>query len=107
MMIYTDTKYRPKRKPKKTAEVEKTLTPLQALHRRMQDKPINTPQTKMYRRGGTQDIPSLETRVLVCEAKDIKHYTGDKLLGIAILHKSCLQPVFSQEEAEDAAHMRR
>jgi hypothetical protein len=34
-------------------------------------------------------------------------YTGSRLLGIAVLHKSCLQPVFSQEEAVNAATMRR
>lgn len=39
--------------------------------------------------------------------KQTQHYTGDRLLGITILHKSCLQPVFSQEQAIDAAHMRR
>ena len=35
-------------------------------------------------------------------------YDGErKLLGIAVLHKSCLQPVFSQQEAEEIAKMRR
>lgn len=34
-------------------------------------------------------------------------YTGDKVVGIATMHKSCLQPVFSQQEAEDSAKMRR
>ena len=34
-------------------------------------------------------------------------YTGDKLLGIAVMHKSCLVPIFSQEEAESVAKMRR
>jgi hypothetical protein len=34
-------------------------------------------------------------------------YTGTKMIGITVLHKSCLQPVFSQEEAKDAARMRR
>lgn len=34
-------------------------------------------------------------------------YTGDKMLGVTVLHKSCLQPVFNQEAAVDAAKMRR
>ena len=34
-------------------------------------------------------------------------YTGDRLLGIAVLHKSCLQPVFSQEDAIEISRMRR
>jgi hypothetical protein len=35
-------------------------------------------------------------------------YTGEqKLLGIATLHKSCLQPVFDADYAKDVAKMRR
>lgn len=34
-------------------------------------------------------------------------YTGTQVIGIAVMHKSCLQPVFSQEAAEDSAKMRR
>lgn len=40
-------------------------------------------------------------------AKPIQAYTGDKMIGVAVMHKSCLQPVFSQEQAEDSAKMRR
>lgn len=36
-----------------------------------------------------------------------KEYTGGNMLGISIIHKSCLQPVFSREAATDAANMRR
>lgn len=36
-----------------------------------------------------------------------KRYTGDKLVGIGVLHKSNLVPVFKQEDAEDLAKMRR
>jgi len=34
-------------------------------------------------------------------------YTGDKLVGIATMHKSNMVPVFKQEDAEDIARMRR
>ena len=34
-------------------------------------------------------------------------YTGTEMIGITVLHKSCLQPVFNKESAEDAAKMRR
>jgi len=34
-------------------------------------------------------------------------YTGDAVIGISVVHKSCLQPVFSKEQAEDLAKMRR
>ena len=39
--------------------------------------------------------------------KQTPQYTGNNLLGITIVHKSCLQPVFTQQEAIDAANMRR
>jgi hypothetical protein len=39
--------------------------------------------------------------------KDIPQYTGTEVLGVTIVHKSCLQPVFNQQEAIDAASMRR
>ena len=39
--------------------------------------------------------------------KEEQKYTGNKLIGIAVMHKSCLQPVFSKESAKDSANMRR
>jgi hypothetical protein len=36
-----------------------------------------------------------------------KVYTGDKLLGIATMHKSNMVPVFKAEDAADIANMRR
>lgn len=34
-------------------------------------------------------------------------YTGGNVLGVSVIHKSGLQPVFSKEQAVDAASMRR
>lgn len=39
--------------------------------------------------------------------KPTQQYTGNNVLGISIIHKSCLQPVFNQQQAIDAATMRR
>ena len=36
-----------------------------------------------------------------------KIYSGDKMIGIAVLHKSNSVPVFSREEAVEVATMRR
>jgi hypothetical protein len=36
-----------------------------------------------------------------------KVYTGDKIVGIATMHKSNMVPVFSNQEAEDISKMRR
>lgn len=40
-------------------------------------------------------------------SKPNQQYTGDEMLGITVMHKSCLQPVFNQQAAVDAAKMRR
>lgn len=55
----------------------------------------------------TKKYPSLVTPGGETNLKHVNHYTGDKMLGVTILHKSCLQPVFNQEAAIDAAKMRR
>lgn len=39
--------------------------------------------------------------------KQTPQYTGSSVLGITLIHKSCLQPVFNQQQAIDAATMRR
>jgi hypothetical protein len=36
-----------------------------------------------------------------------QQYTGTKMIGIVVQHKSCLQPVFNLEAAADSAKMRR
>lgn len=54
------------------------------------------------------DIPSVNSMDKFVGAKrDEKLYTGDKLLGIAVMHKSNSVPVFKKEDAEDIANMRR
>jgi len=48
------------------------------------------------------------TGLAVCSKQEPMAYSGEqKLLGIATLHKSCLQPVFDAEYAKDVARMRR
>jgi len=53
-------------------------------------------------------LPSLSTSGNnSASLKSAQKYTGDKVLGVSIIHKSCLQPIFSQQEAVDVASMRR
>ena len=52
-------------------------------------------------------IPSRVTPGGDTNLKEIPEYTGDQMLGISIIHKSCLQPIFNTEAAVDAANMRR
>lgn len=55
----------------------------------------------------TDNIPSLVTAGGSCGKKETLFYTGDKIIGIATIHKSCLQPIFNKQSAVDVAHMRR
>lgn len=48
-----------------------------------------------------------QSEVGIAFAKQPNTYTGTKLLGIATMHKSNMVPVFSQEDAEQIAKMRR
>lgn len=54
-----------------------------------------------------KSIPSLPDSGGNATLKTSNVYTGDKVLGISIVHKSCLQPVFTEEQAKDLANMRR
>lgn len=52
-------------------------------------------------------IPSRGDNSGVAAAREVNTYTGDKMVGISLIHKSCLQPIFNQQAAIDAASMRR
>lgn len=59
-------------------------------------------------RKSTRHIPSLNsTHIGAVSSPARPIYTGDKIIGVTIVHKSCLQPVFNKQQAEDAAKMRR
>ena len=63
---------------------------------------LSAPEGRMT----THHIPSRNTGGNATLAP-AKVYTGDQVLGVTVLHKSCLQPVFSKQDAIDAARMRR
>lgn len=58
-------------------------------------------------RSTSNHIPSRGDGVGVATAKESQVYSGTACIGIAIQHKSCLQPVFSEQAAKDSASMRR
>ena len=62
--------------------------------------PMGTPRA-------TSSPPSLVTPGGTTALKDAPVYTGTEMVGIAIIHKSCLQPVFSKQAAIDTSQMRR
>jgi hypothetical protein len=58
-------------------------------------------------RSTSHHIPSRGDHTGVGASREVKQYTGTEMVGISIIHKSCLQPVFNQQAAVDAASMRR
>ena len=69
---------------------------------------VNTRPTLTIPNNRTNNIPSRDTWMNGDTAKRPSPvYTGDKCIGVVVQHKSCLQPIFSKEEAEDSAKMRR
>lgn len=77
-------------------------------------KPVRNlkPQNKLPKLSIPEDrnpynVPSLNSVHYDTFKKDNKKYTGDNLLGIGTLHKSNAVPVFSKEQAQDQATMRR
>lgn len=52
-------------------------------------------------------VPSKVTPGGSTSTKPSPVYTGSKMLGVAVLHKSIAVPVFTSEEIEDVARMRR
>jgi hypothetical protein len=64
------------------------------------------PKETIFRRE-TPKIESLPFTAGPCVKAPDKVYTGDKIKGIGTMHKSNAVPVFSDEEAQDIAKMRR
>jgi hypothetical protein len=64
------------------------------------------PKETIFRRE-TPKINSLPFTAGPCVKQPDKVYTGDKIKGIGTMHKSNAVPVFSDEEAQDIAKMRR
>ena len=67
------------------------------------DYKLTTPVGRETVRHGSVDTGHLGA----ISTKQIPKYTGTKMLGIGVLHKSNGVPVFSEEEACDIARMRR
>lgn len=98
-IIYIDQKYKPKRKSRKLVEVIPRFQP--------EFRELRFSMPAAYR---PNNLPSLQltSTGIVAGRAEPKTYTGERtLLGIGVLHKSCLQPIFSEAEAVEIAHMRR
>ena len=55
----------------------------------------------------TNSIPSQDTGWVTCVKPKDKEYTGTKMKGVGVMHKSNSVPIFSDQEAIDISKMRR
>jgi len=68
---------------------------------------FNTGIPRYSYRGSNERIPSRDDNSYCAYKAPEKRYTGNNMVGITIMHKSCLQPIFNEDSAIDAATMRR
>ena len=111
-MIYTSTRSKKKRKPNaKQRELQSDWEKL--LKKYEPKKPIaKTKDTWSYSLGTpacreTPKIPSLPFTAGPCTKAPDKVYTGTAIKGIGTMHKSNAVPIFTDEQAQDIAKMRR
>jgi hypothetical protein len=55
----------------------------------------------------TARIESQDTGWVPCVKKHDQTYTGEKMKGVGVMHKSNSVPIFSDQEAKDISSMRR
>jgi hypothetical protein len=107
------TKFRNADEARRARELEKDWNDLQKKWE--SGKQVSTPKNEKlsYKlsapagRETSNHIPSRGNGIGTAALAPAKMYSGDKVMGVTIVHKSCLQPVFNQQEAVDAARMRR
>ena len=111
MMIYVKQgKSKPKLKPKKEREEYQAWLDKHQVPIAKKVTPNVQPWTYKLAQPvrETQKISSLNSSMMGnATVKPKQFYTGDKIIGIGTLHKSNAIPVFSVEEAQDMAQMRR
>jgi len=115
MMIYG---YIPKSKPKKLskAQLEQKEAFTKAINKiagkSYSMNPAKKPTTLVTKntpfRRETPKIQSLNTGFVACtKPVEGNTYTGEKMKGVATMHKSNAVPVFTDNEAKEISNMRR
>ena len=75
--------------------------------RAMRAEPLSYSLSAPAGRTTTHNIPSLNTGAAVATKKESPQYTGTKMIGIGVMHKSNSVPIFSDDEAKEISSMRR
>lgn len=68
---------------------------------------ISKKPTKLLESSRLNKQPSLDTGYTSTAPRTQMMYSGDKVLGVALMHKSNLVPIFATEHIEDVSKMRR
>jgi hypothetical protein len=117
-IIYSNTssKVKPKLKPKSERDAYAAWCAKHGINpnsKRRKKEPLTVSKSPVVVTGvmrrETVRYPSLDTGHVgaVTTGKTKNVYTGDKMLGIAVMHKSNLVPIFTEENAVDVSRMRR
>lgn len=76
--------------------------------RAMTAEPLQYTLTAPAGRSTTHNIKSRDTGHMgAISSKEAPQYTGTKMLGIGVMHKSNSVPIFSDDEAKSISSMRR
>ena len=108
-------KFRNAEEARKSRELAEQWARLKELHgieeekkrKRTMTAEVWKPEPKNYRGANDPKIPSKDTGWTACTKAPDKVYTGTAIKGIGTMHKSNAVPVFSDEQAQDIARMRR
>lgn len=69
--------------------------------------PISKRPSKLMEAGRVNKQPSIDTGYTSTAPRTQMMYSGDKIIGVALMHKSSYAPVFDTKTAEEIAKMRR
>lgn len=110
MIVYMKSSSKRKKKSSAKQKADKAMTDY--INQKWKCNPDSPPPKSTYKLGIPEDRlppPINSHKPTIGDTAKIPSpvYTGDKIVGISTMHKSNAIPVFSQEEAEDIAKMRR
>jgi hypothetical protein len=99
---------------KRQAEWDRKLVEFEKMAPKFSTGPYNAPKKtisdyspKIPPGRETPHIPSKDTGWVACVKVTDQTYTGNKMKGIGVMHKSNSVPIFTDDEAKDISKMRR
>ena len=99
----------PKNVKKQHEDWLKSISEIPRISNRTISRPLikSMPVPKVPAGRETPQYASIDTGFIPCTKKSQSSYTGDKMKGVATMHKSNAVPVFTDKEAQEISSMRR